>query len=219
VQSALAGRLEGYAELARRWSAAVLAICHARVRRHDIAEELAQETLLRGLRGLRTLDAPDKFGPWLRGIANRVCLDWLKSKQTSQVPFTQLAASGHPDAVLASPDTSAQVDNADELQSLMREVERLSDEHREVLMLYYYNDVTYRELAERLGVSVATINARLTQARALLRTRLCPTATDNASAGSFKTQSSPGVAGAGPTGSPGLQMPGLHKASSPGHPI
>jgi DNA-directed RNA polymerase specialized sigma24 family protein len=41
-----------------------------------------------------------------------------------------------------------------------------------VVLLYYYDDVTYRDLAQLLGVSAATINARLTKARALLRTRL-----------------------------------------------
>ena len=39
-------------------------------------------------------------------------------------------------------------------------------------MLYYYEDLTYKGLAELLGVSTATINARLTKARALLRERL-----------------------------------------------
>ena len=51
-------------------------------------------------------------------------------------------------------------------------MEALPEEYREVVMLYYYEDVTYRDLAQLLGVSAATINARLTKARALLRERL-----------------------------------------------
>ena len=39
-------------------------------------------------------------------------------------------------------------------------------------MLYYYGDLTYRDLADMLGVSAATVNARLTKARAMLRQRL-----------------------------------------------
>ena len=64
------------------------------------------------------------------------------------------------------------VDRADEARRLMDQVESLSEQHREVLMLYYYRDVTYRDLAELLGVSTATINARLTKARAILRQRM-----------------------------------------------
>ena len=58
------------------------------------------------------------------------------------------------------------------MRRLLEEVESLAEPHREILMLYYYQDVTYRELAEMLGVSTATVNARLTQARAMLRERL-----------------------------------------------
>ena len=68
------------------------------------------------------------------------------------------------------------VDRADEGRHLLAAVEALPEEFRKVVMLYYYEDLTYRELAQLLGVSPATINARLTRARALLRERLssCP---------------------------------------------
>ena len=55
---------------------------------------------------------------------------------------------------------------------LLAEVEALPEDFRRVVMLYYYEDLTYRDLAQLLGVSTATINARLTKARALLRERL-----------------------------------------------
>ena len=174
VRQALRDDRDACEQLVRRWSARVLAFCHARVGNRHLAEDLAQESLLRGLRALHTLQTPEKFGPWLRGIATRVCLDWRKSKQSGQVPFTSLAPDGGADE-LATTDreaTEGAVDRADELRQLMNEVESLGDAHREVLMLYYYQDVTYRDLAELLGVSTATVNARLTQARAILRRRL-----------------------------------------------
>jgi RNA polymerase sigma-70 factor, ECF subfamily len=174
VRQALAGDRPAREELVCRWSARVLAFCHARVADRHVAEDLAQEALLRGLRGLHTLDAPEKFGTWLFGIALRVCLDWWKSKQRTEAPFTSLSADQSPDALAGSGrgTTEMEIDRADELRRLMEEVEGLSEKHREVLMLYYYQDVTYQELAQMLGVSFATVNARLSQARAILRERL-----------------------------------------------
>ena len=81
VRQARDGQPTAYEQLVRRWSARVLAVCHARVPRRDVAEELAQEALLRGYESLSSLEAPEKFGAWLRGIAARVCLDWLKARQ------------------------------------------------------------------------------------------------------------------------------------------
>ena len=60
----------------------------------------------------------------------------------------------------------------DDLQRVRAEVAALPSVYREVVMLYYHQDMTYRDLAEMLGVSTATINARLTKARMLLRERL-----------------------------------------------
>jgi RNA polymerase sigma factor (sigma-70 family) len=161
-------------ELVRRWAARLLAFCHSRVDNHHLAEDLAQESLLRAMRNLRTLESPEKFGMWLCGIALRICHDWRKARQSSQVPFTCLAGGRHPDEIaVTSPEAvEAEMDRRDQTRLLMAEVESLPEKQREVLMLYYYQDVTYHDLAQMLGVSFATINARLTQARAILRERL-----------------------------------------------
>ena len=172
VRQAQVGRAPAYEELVRRWAGRVLALCHARVGRAAVAEELAQETLLRGFRAIKTLAQPDRFGSWLCGIAVRVCLDSYKKRDRTHVPFSSLPdAEETLNAHATAPEP--ELDHQDEVRRLMQEVEGLPEECREVIMLYYYQDVTYRDLAELLGVSSATINARLTRARQLLRERLC----------------------------------------------
>jgi RNA polymerase sigma-70 factor (ECF subfamily) len=132
---------------------------------------LAQDSLLRVLLAMETPAEPEKFGPWLCGIASRTCLDWLKRSERSEV---SLAAADDGDGRFASTggNAAADAERADDIDRLMREVERLPDSQREALMLYYYEDCTYQDLADRLGVSAATVNARLTQARQTLRERL-----------------------------------------------
>lgn len=171
VRRALQGDAAALGELARSWSARVLAFCQARCGNRHVAEDLAQETLLRALRNLSTLESPERFGPWLRGIALRVYLDWRKAKQTSQIPFSMLSPDGGVDRLLAR-DGESRVEQEDDARRLRQEVESLDEDYRETLMLYYSHDMTYAELAELLGVSSATINLRLTKARATLRTRL-----------------------------------------------
>jgi RNA polymerase sigma-70 factor (ECF subfamily) len=176
VRQALAGQSEAYAELVRRWTPRVLAVCHARVGRAGAAEDLAQEALLRGYRALGTLTHPERFGAWLHGIALRACLDWLKARERSTVAFSALGPGRDPDGFMHPRDGRdvPDLDRDDERRRLLAEVEALPPEYRTVVMLYYYENVTYRELAETLGVSTATINARLTRARAILRARLSP---------------------------------------------
>ena len=104
------------------------------------------------------------------GIAHRACLDWLKAKERSTISFSALNPEQSLDQLLSEPESNAMLD--DERRKIMSEVEDLPEDFRQAVMLYYYDDLTYRDLAQLLGVSTATINARLTKARAILRERL-----------------------------------------------
>lgn len=174
VGRAKRGEAAAYAELVRRWSAPVLAICRARVKASHAYEDLAQESLLRAWRSIATLENPEKFGAWLRGIAQRVCLDWLKSHQNRQVPLSTLGASPDRNGALIDlhPAPSDGIERQSELERLQIEIDRLPEEEREALLLYAYRDVTYRELADLLDVSIGTVNLRLSRARERLRKRL-----------------------------------------------
>ena len=123
---------------------------------------------------LATLEDPAKFGPWLCGIASRVCLDWLKSGQARQVSLDAMCdgqadcwarrkPANRPTRRPNGPTTSA---------GCWPKSRRCPEPYREVILLYYYDDVTYHDVAAMLGVSTATVNARLTKARAMLRERL-----------------------------------------------
>jgi RNA polymerase sigma-70 factor (ECF subfamily) len=171
VRLARDGQASAFEQLARRWTARVLAVCRARVDQPNAAEDLAQEALLRGLQHLDTLSQPEKFGPWLRGIAVRVCLDWLKTRAAG--PVRQASSEEHPfDPVDGAETPPQQVERADSRQRLLAEIHALPDELRETVLLYYFDDVTYVDLAHLMGVSRATVNARLAKARELLARRL-----------------------------------------------
>ncbi len=167
VEQTRAGHDGAYEELVRRWAPRVLAFCRCRVRREDVAEDLAQEALIRGYRRIRSLREPAKFGAWLIGIAELVCRDWRRRRRPD-LPLEDRAAN--------LPDPADGVDVAaekrEELVELWRAVDALPALYRDTLTLYYSDDFTYQDLAEALDVSVATINARLTHARLILRERL-----------------------------------------------
>jgi RNA polymerase sigma factor (sigma-70 family) len=172
VREALEGRAGAFEDLVRRWTPRILAVCHAKVGRSGLAEDLAQEALLRGFRGLRTLKDPAKFGPWLKGIALRACLDWLKAKERTQVNFSELGGARPIEEVLGGRSGEPELERDEEMRKVMAEVQALDEEHREVLMLFYYQEKKHRDIAGILGVSAATVNARLARARAILRRRL-----------------------------------------------
>ena len=189
VRQARQGQTSAYEVLVRRWSARVTGYVRSKVGHVQVAEDLAQDSLLKAFRALDSLADPDKFGAWLLSIAHRSTLDWLKAKARTEVRFTDLTApSGNGRSATQNGETrrsgaddrwQADTERPDEIlardeqrEMLWHTIGELPEPQREVLTIYYYDDVTYKDMAEMLGVSSATINARLTKARAALREKM-----------------------------------------------
>jgi RNA polymerase sigma-70 factor (ECF subfamily) len=168
VQRAKTGEALALAELMNRWAPKALALCHVHAHR-QAAADLAQESLLRAIRNLSQLKSPEYFGSWLRGIVKRVCLDWVNSKRRSMIPFSSLDQGTYDVSTTTDRHDHEQDQQVTDLQEACAE---LPEECRETLQLYYSSKMTYQELGDILEVSAATINARLTRARTLLRERL-----------------------------------------------
>ena len=80
VENVLAGLNERYSELVRRYKSLVTAYCYTRVHQRETAEDLAQETFVRGFQALCRLKKPSAFSGWLLSIAHNVCVDYLRNK-------------------------------------------------------------------------------------------------------------------------------------------
>jgi len=191
VRRSVAGDTAAYGELARRWYRRLLAYCEARVRKAE-AEDLAQDILIRGYCALQTLASPDQFGSWLRGIAAHVCADWCRRRHRpgliryDATPSNNGGASRNDDSYAASPvmdqiaaPTHEPALANDERNYLLDQLQTLPEELREVILLRYYDELTYEEMADWLGVARATVNERLAKARALLRIRLAKLRSDS----------------------------------------
>lgn len=167
VIAARSGRREAMDELVRRYTTRVAAACHARVGRRGPVEDLVQETFLRAYRSLATLEDPESVGAWLHSIAARASLDWLKSRERSEVP---LAHAGAPAAPADEPP--ATLGQLETRGALLDAVDSLPEIFREALVSFYYEKQSYKEMSALLGITSSAVNARLTKARALLREKL-----------------------------------------------
>jgi RNA polymerase sigma-70 factor (ECF subfamily) len=118
------------------------------------------------------LHDPNAFGPWLSGIARNVRLTSCRKRHNGHVSLARLGHD-HPsltDREEHSGETA--VDHTDQLQHLREAVEALPEEYQAVLRLKYVQGLTYAQMAEKLGVAIATVNYRLARAREALRERL-----------------------------------------------
>ena len=152
VEAALAGSIDSFGKLARRYYASMVAIAYAILADHQLAEDAAQEAFARALTNLSKLRKPDKFAPWLAQICRNVARDMVaaKARQINMEDSCRVPDRNSPD---------------DNVEAVRRSIERLPFSAREVIVLRYYNGLSYEEIASVLGISKPTINGRLTRAK------------------------------------------------------
>jgi len=152
-----------------RWLRTVI---YARVGEPQAVDEVVQEVALAALDQKAPLRDPGKIAPWLYRLAVLQSLLYRR-KQGRQRNLTNRYAER-----VRPTDGAGSVDPlnwllADERQQLIRvAMARLSRRESEILMLKYTEDWSYRQIADRLGISASAVESRLHRARHRLRTEL-----------------------------------------------
>jgi RNA polymerase sigma-70 factor (ECF subfamily) len=129
------------------------------------AEEAAQEAFIRAYTRIHTYDPAHKFSTWLLSITSNYCIDQIRKRRATYLsideplaphPALQSDQEKGPEAQLVMSEQSQLV------QSLLNE---LQPEYREAVVLRYWHELSYEEIAEMMKTSVSAIKSRLFRAR------------------------------------------------------
>ena len=167
MQRSIAGSRDAFGLLVLRHARMVRAVCMARIGSRDV-DDAVQEVFLRAFRGLPRLENAASFPSYLGRIARNYCIDRLRTAPRKQPVSLDQIELDPPDQRGAS--TSSEQD--DRLAALRREIARLPESQRECLLLFYFEEMSYAQMAEALGATEAAVNQRLSRARQSLRNTL-----------------------------------------------
>lgn len=158
------GDEEAFASLAVACGDRLHAVAHRILRDVDLAEDATQQALLAIWQNLPMLRDPARFEAWSYRLLVNACFDEGRRTHTWKPNVYVL----HDDAHVA-PDALGPVHDRDQLERGFR---RLSIDHRAVLVLHKYLDLSVEEVAETLGVPAGTVRSRLHYAVRALRATL-----------------------------------------------
>lgn len=177
VQDALAGNPLAFQLLVERYQERVFALVRHYTRVQAEIEDIVQDTFLKVFRKLDSFQHQSSFSTWLHRIAVNTALDFLKRSGRSPVQAVE-----DPEAVptalggavagpsVAAPD--ARLEREEVAAITHRVLDELPEIFRTVLVLREFEDTSYQEMADVLGISIGTVESRLFRARARFREAL-----------------------------------------------
>ncbi len=130
-------------------------------------EDVVQEVFMRAYQNINSFDSRRKFSPWLYRIAHNQFINQLKKKDREPIRFFD------PEVIFpfypSKRETDAQVKKEEITDELEKNLDKLKSKYREVIVLYYYQDLSYKEISDILKVPISTVGVRLNRAKENLK--------------------------------------------------
>lgn len=146
------------------------------VRDPDDAGDLTQETFLRAWKAFPKFDGKNGVASWLRRIAVNASIDFTRRKRAAPLDEETIEALSHTasqqDIRNSREGPEHELERSELRKALSQAMDKISPEHRAVIVLKDIEGISYREIASTLGCSIGTVMSRLFYARKNLQALL-----------------------------------------------
>lgn len=166
VEQTLAGQQDAFAVLVERYKDAVQNLAYRMLSNVTEAEDVTQEVFVRAYTQLATYKPAHKFSTWLLSIASHLAIDQLRRRRFLALPLEDVPFLEWITDLGAGPEQSAL--NGEQHDEIQAYLQRLHSKYRAVIVLRYWYDFSYEEIAAVLDLTPALVKARLHRARELL---------------------------------------------------
>jgi RNA polymerase sigma-70 factor (ECF subfamily) len=171
IEAARQGDRDAFGHLVEAYQGPVYNLAYRMLGDPREAEDGAQETFLRAYRKLDSYDPARKFSTWLLSIASHYCIDRLRRRRLT---WLSLEEQSLPPAAMVSqqPGPERQTIQGEREAKIQALLDTLSADYRAVVVLHYWYDLSYEEIAQTMDSTVSAVKSRLFRARRMLAQRL-----------------------------------------------
>ena len=172
IRSIQAGDHQAFESLVRRYQRQVANLIYVTMGGRDDVEDIAQEVFIRVYRSLPKFKFDASFFSWLYRITMNLCIDEIRKRKIRRVLSLDYLTEDNLEKSRKNKDYTMASDSVlteEKRQVIQSALQRLTPEHREVLVLREYQDLSYNEIAETLGLRLEAVKSRIFRARMELK--------------------------------------------------
>lgn len=134
---------------------------------YEDAEDIVQEVFLKAFKNIQSFDTARSFNSWIYRVAHNEFINSIKKRGSEPLSFFD------PDTLFPHPVAPKQADDEIkdfELKAMLDKcLNKLSVKYREVLVLYFFEDLSYEQIAEIMHIPVSTVGVRLVRGKSNLK--------------------------------------------------
>lgn len=165
IARARAGDENAFSPLVETYQTAVYNLCYRMLGEPQEAEDAAQEAFLRAYAQLRRYDPTRSFKTWLLSIASHYCIDQLRKRRQTWLSIEDDDLPPHPNLREKTPGPEEVATRREQSALIQGYLARLAPEDRKMVVMRYWYDLSYEEIAEATGATVSAVKSRLHRAR------------------------------------------------------
>lgn len=162
-----------FAELFKFYQNYLYKICYSYVHNEQQALDLMQEVFIKLYKNINKYDEQYPFHPWIRRITVNTCINEKRKQSPILVPLsTDDDKMDVEEQLAAEQDIEQEVERNDMARIIREHIDCLQEKQRMVIILRYYEDLSYEEIAELLHMPLGTVKTDLYRAKNALKDRL-----------------------------------------------
>ena len=162
VSGALKGDDGAFSHLIETYQSPVYNLCYRMLGDPVDAEDAAQETFLRAYKNIKRYDDQRSFSTWLLSIAAHYCIDQIRRRRFTTLSYDETPQLDPPDLNPGPEGSLVLSEDQKRVQALLA---RLNTQDRAAVVMRYWYEFSYEEIAEALSMTVSAVKSRLHRAR------------------------------------------------------
>ena len=130
------------------------------VKDEDEAYDLVQEVFIRAIREIRLFNEDFRIKAWLYRVTTNLCFNNVRNRKRRSAILGAAKMADRKEA-----DQILKIFNGQRHVEVLKSIEKLSNDHQKILLLRYYDDLSYAEISQVLQIKLGTVMSRLSRAR------------------------------------------------------
>ena len=161
------GQVEPFELLVKRYQEKLTRYGRKFLSNNQDIEEIIQEVFIKSYVNIKSFDLSRKFSSWIYRIAHNEFVNALRKRKRSPLYFFDLDVFLPHFVSKETPEKDIEKKEAKEL--INRFLKKIDSKYREVLVLYYFEDLSYKEISDILHIPISTVGVRIKRAKNIMK--------------------------------------------------